>query len=353
MKKLFFVLALGMFTTAYAFTPVANPTNAFKASKRFAFDATQLSVPEVAEAPEADQILTFSGIEFDYQGIYSSKYLYLVFLYGPKSDGYLPQAYFWITKDTDEKNFVGDFTPLQTLYAWGAGESDYGMASNGKISITKGEGQNYTVAGSFNYGGTKISPNKYSFSTTAKAEYNDESYPYEPETATTLNLTTTGEFSFKYLSYGYVFVVSEDADGNALILSFYTTNPSFTTFADGTYNIKSAANSFLPGYWYAGWETTPEEEGPDDSYVQTASNDIFYLTSGTVVAKTDDKGLHLTVSAGTYNKSTVNAECLIPASPQAVENVTVDTKAVKVVEDGQIFIIRNGVKYNAVGTVVR
>ena len=353
MKKLFFVLALGMFTTAYAFTPVANPTNVFKANKRFAFDATQISAPQVVEAPEANTTLEFAGIEFDYQGVYSGQYLYLVFLYGPQSASYLPQAYFWILKENNEKSFSGDFTALQSLYAWGAGESDYGMASNGKISITKGEGQNYTVAGSFNYGGSKISPNTYSFSTTAKAEYNDESYPYEPEEATTLNLTTTGEFSFKYLSYGYVFVVSEDADGNALILSFYTTNPSFTTFADGTYNIKSAVNSFLPGYWYAGWETTPEEEGPDDSYVQTASKDVFYLTSGTVTAKTDAKGLHLTVSAGTYNKSTVNAECLIPAEPQAVENVTVDTKAVKVVEDGQIFILRNGVKYNAVGTVVR
>ena len=309
MKKLLLILALGLATIAYAFTPVANPTNAFKASKRFAFDATQLSVPEVAEAPEADQTLTFSGIEFDYQGIYSSKYLYLVFLYGPKSAGYLPQAYFWITKDTDEKNFVGDFTPLQTLYAWGAGASDYGQASNGKLNITKGEKYNYTISGSFTYD-SKL----YSFSTTANAEYNDESYPYEPEEATTLNLTTTGEFNLKYLDYGYVFVESEDTDGNVLILSFYTTDQSFTTFADGTYNIKSAANSFLPGYWYAGWETTPEEEGPDDSYVQTASNDIFYLTSGTVVAKTDEKGLHLTISAGTINKSTVNAECLIPAT---------------------------------------
>lgn len=352
MKKLFFVLALGMFTTAYAFTPVANPTNVFKASKRFAFDPTQISAPQVVEAPEANTTLEFAGVEFDYQGLYGGKPLYIVLLYGPQSAGYLPQVGYWITTET-EKSFSGDYTPLQAVYVWGTGNSDYAIVSNAKLNITKGEEHNFTVKGSFNYGGSKISPNTYDFNLTAKAEYNDESYPYEPETATTLNLTTTGEFSFKYLSYGYVYVVSEDADGNALILSFYTTNPSFTTFADGTYNIKMAENSFLPGYWYASWDTTPEEEGPDDSYVLTASKDVFYLTSGTVTAKTDAKGLHLTVSAGTINKSTVNAECLVPAEPQAVENVTVDTKAVKVVEDGQIFIIRNGVKYNAVGIVVR
>ncbi len=39
--------------------------------------------------------------------------------------------------------------------------------------------------------------------------------------------------------------------------------------------------------------------------------------------------------------------------PQGVENVTVDSKAVKVLEDGQMYIIRNGVKYNAAGAVVK
>lgn len=38
---------------------------------------------------------------------------------------------------------------------------------------------------------------------------------------------------------------------------------------------------------------------------------------------------------------------------QGVENVTVDSKAVKVLEDGQMYIIRNGVKYNAAGAVVK
>lgn len=38
---------------------------------------------------------------------------------------------------------------------------------------------------------------------------------------------------------------------------------------------------------------------------------------------------------------------------QGVENVTVDGKAVKVMENGQMYIIRNGVKYNAAGAVVK
>ena len=308
MKKLFLILALGMFTTAYAFTPVANPANALKANKRFAFDATQISAPQVAEAQEANATLTFSGIEFDYQGIYKGKYLYLVLLYGQKSASYLPQAYFWITKDTNEKNFVGNFDALQTLYDWGTGDSDYAVVSNGKISITKGEKYNYTVSGSFTYESTL-----YSFSTTADAEYNDESYPYEPAEATTLDLKTTGEIDLSYLSYGYVDIYSEDASGNVLVLSFYSSDKSITTIPDGTYNIKGAADAFLPGYFYADWETTAEQEFPVNCYAETTDY-VFYLAKGTVVAKNDAKGLHLTVNATSEGGSTVTAECLVPAA---------------------------------------
>lgn len=347
MKKLFFVLALGMFTTAYAFTPVANPTNAFKASKRFAFDATQLSVPDVAEATQ-DEAITFAEIEFDYAGQFQDgNYAYYVILYASESAGYLPQLQVLIKKANNEKHFSGDFTAVQAYYV--VSQTTYGLANNCKLSITEGEDHNYTITGSFTYG-SKI-PKNYTCNVTAKADYGID-YLYEPYPATTLELNTTGEIDFSYLSYGYVDINSADADGNALNLSFYTADKTITTIPDGTYNIANAANSFLKGYYYGTWETTAEEEGPVNSFAETEEY-YFYLYSGTVVVLNDAKGLHLTVNAVSYGESTVTAECLVPASPQAVENVTVDTKAIKVVEDGQIFIIRNGVKYNAVGTVVR
>jgi hypothetical protein len=37
----------------------------------------------------------------------------------------------------------------------------------------------------------------------------------------------------------------------------------------------------------------------------------------------------------------------------SIENVTVDTNASKVVEDAQLFIMKDGVKYNVLGTVVK
>jgi hypothetical protein len=39
----------------------------------------------------------------------------------------------------------------------------------------------------------------------------------------------------------------------------------------------------------------------------------------------------------------------VPGGSQAVENVTAGEKAVKRFENGQLVIIKNGVKYNAIG----
>ena len=42
-----------------------------------------------------------------------------------------------------------------------------------------------------------------------------------------------------------------------------------------------------------------------------------------------------------------------PEKPTAIDNANANVKAVKVIENGQLFIIKNGVKYNAIGEVVK
>lgn len=44
---------------------------------------------------------------------------------------------------------------------------------------------------------------------------------------------------------------------------------------------------------------------------------------------------------------------LYNAIESAVDNITIENKAMKLIENGQLFIIRNGVKYNITGSVVR
>ena len=42
-----------------------------------------------------------------------------------------------------------------------------------------------------------------------------------------------------------------------------------------------------------------------------------------------------------------------PVDPQAIDNTAVETKAVKLIENGQIVIIKNGVRYNALGAEIK
>ena len=44
---------------------------------------------------------------------------------------------------------------------------------------------------------------------------------------------------------------------------------------------------------------------------------------------------------------------LYSATESAVDNITIENKATKLIENGQLYIIRNGVKYDATGSVVR
>ena len=58
-------------------------------------------------------------------------------------------------------------------------------------------------------------------------------------------------------------------------------------------------------------------------------------------------------SKGEYHSYEISGGDLVHTQPQAVENVVIDApKAVKVMENGQMIIIRNGVKYNATGAVI-
>ncbi len=92
----------------------------------------------------------------------------------------------------------------------------------------------------------------------------------------------------------------------------------------------------------------------DVNVAKSATTSLYYEV-------TDEDGL-----AGTYvfylkrnNTTVLNslqiAECgdAVPETPTAIANTAVDAKAVKVVRDGQLIIIRDGVEYNALGAEVR
>lgn len=92
------------------------------------------------------------------------------------------------------------------------------------------------------------------------------------------------------------------------------------------------------------------EKGAESGEIQA-----YYLKAAAAVAVGDYVEVAGTVTK--YNKSgeMINEICdgtIAKINETAIENTAVSVKAQKVMENGQLYIIRNGVKYNAAGTVV-
>ena len=78
----------------------------------------------------------------------------------------------------------------------------------------------------------------------------------------------------------------------------------------------------------------------------------YFMVGGNVVVENIEGHLKVTIDA--LNSYDVPAHIVYEANPveTAIENVTVNNNASKVVENNQLFIIKDGVKYNVLGSVV-
>ena len=77
----------------------------------------------------------------------------------------------------------------------------------------------------------------------------------------------------------------------------------------------------------------------------------YFMVSGNVVVENVDGHLKVTIDA--LNSYDVPAHIVYEATPTSVENIVVEKNASKVVENNQLFIIKDGVKYNVMGSVVK
>ena len=80
-------------------------------------------------------------------------------------------------------------------------------------------------------------------------------------------------------------------------------------------------------------------------------NELYFMVSGNIVVENVDGHLKMTIDA--LNSYDVPAHIVYEAAATAVENVTVKNNASKVLENNQLFIIKEGVKYNVLGNVVK
>lgn len=82
-------------------------------------------------------------------------------------------------------------------------------------------------------------------------------------------------------------------------------------------------------------------------------NECFFMVGGSVVVEHVDGHLKITVDA--VNSYDVPAHIVYEADPveTGFENIKVSTNASKMIENSQLFIIKDGVKYNIMGSVVK
>lgn len=82
-------------------------------------------------------------------------------------------------------------------------------------------------------------------------------------------------------------------------------------------------------------------------------NELYFMVSGNIVVENIAGHLKMTIDA--LNSYNVPAHIVYEADPveTALENVTVDTNASKMIENNQLIILKDGVKYNVLGAVVK
>ncbi len=184
-------------------------------------------------------------------------------------------------------------------------------------------------------------------------------YSWEPTEITTITHEFTTGASI-YTKEGIIDFYVEDEKGG---FELYFISPSTTGIPAGTYPINSSIEDGTvyaspggdeyydyPSFYFTGIEYDEEYE----AYYYTQA---YYIVSGTVTVTGDNSNQNIVVAGKSYNGSTLNLTYTGVveewAEDTAVEDVTMQNNNVrKVLENGQVIIIRESVRYNVLGTQI-
>lgn len=164
------------------------------------------------------------------------------------------------------------------------------------------------------------------------------------------------EIITKYISDGilYLDMIAADGSNNTTVGFFAEAVDSVIGIPAGTYPINDTQD----------YGTVMSNSGIQDGYIYpsyyinlNAQGGIltpcYFMVSGNVVVENIEGHLKVTIDA--LNSYDVPAHIVYEANPveTAIENVTVNTNASKMIENDQLLIIKDGVKYNVMGSVVK
>lgn len=152
----------------------------------------------------------------------------------------------------------------------------------------------------------------------------------------------------QYLSqYSVLIAQATDAENNMISLQFYVEAGS-TSLPAGTYTVDKTgtANTVYAGYINSGSIYGSVAGIFDES--GEALTSLWLLNEGTVTVL--ENGVIEVAATNTWGRA---INCRLGEYPESIENTDAKAAAVKVVRDGKLIIIKNGVEFNAQGTIVK
>lgn len=179
---------------------------------------------------------------------------------------------------------------------------------------------------------------------------------------------TEGSLNVVYTDNDNVEIITDDIDAGILYLDLIAADGSNNTtvafFAEAVDPVIGIPAGTYPINDSQDYGTVLSNSGIQDGYIYpsyyinlTAQGGIsipcYFMVGGQVVVENIEGHLKVTIDA--LNSYDVPAHIVYEANPvgTAIENVTVNNNASKVVENNQLFIIKDGVKYNVMGSVVK
>ena len=151
----------------------------------------------------------------------------------------------------------------------------------------------------------------------------------------------------QYLAKYNVFVVgAQDAENHTISIEI-NVEAGTTELAAGVYPINdtyaagTVTNGTVDQYIYGSFAGSLDDEG----YINVP---LWLLNAGTVTVT--ESGVIEVEATNTWGRE---IKCRLGEYPEGIENTDAKAAAVKVVRDGKLIIIKNGVEFNAQGTIVK
>ena len=155
------------------------------------------------------------------------------------------------------------------------------------------------------------------------------------------------EVDDQYLAKYNVLIVSAQNEDNSYISLEFNVEAGATELAAGVYSITDTYTTGTVSYGYIDGYIYGSFAGFINSNDQI-SVPLWLLFNGTVTVY--DNGV---IAVNAINTKGSQIECQLGQWPEGVENTEAEVVATKRIVNGQLVIEKNGVKYNAVGTVVK